>query len=144
MIAVDTNILVYAHRLDSPFNEAAHQLILSLAAAADRWSVAWPSIHEFVGLTTHPKIYPDPSPMPRALAQVQAWLDSGNLVLLGETAGTFDILREQLAAGGVVGPRVHDAKIAAICLAHRVAELWTADRDFSRFPALPTRNPLAG
>lgn len=134
---------MYAHRLDSPFNQAAHQLILGLAAAPASWAVTWPSVYEFLGITTHPKIYPDPTLMPRALAQMEAWLGSGNLVLLGETAGTFDILREQLSAGEVVGPRVHDAKIAAICLAHRVAELWTADRDFSRCPALPTRNPLS-
>jgi len=41
----------------------------------------------------------------------------------------------------VAGPRIHDARIAAVCLAHGVTELWTADRDFSRFPALRTRNP---
>lgn len=39
---------------------------------------------------------------------------------------------------------IHDARIAAICLNHRVAELWTADRDFSVFPGLKTRNPLIG
>ena len=37
---------------------------------------------------------------------------------------------------------VHDARIAALCLSHGVRELWSADRDFSRFPALRTRNPL--
>jgi len=42
------------------------------------------------------------------------------------------------------GGAIHDARIAAICLSHGVAELWSADRDFSRFPALPIRNPLIG
>jgi predicted nucleic acid-binding protein len=37
---------------------------------------------------------------------------------------------------------VHDARIAALCLQHGVRELWSADRDFNRFPALRTRNPL--
>jgi predicted nucleic acid-binding protein len=41
-----------------------------------------------------------------------------------------------------VGPRIHDAHIAALCIQHSVDELWTADRDFSRFSALNTRNPL--
>jgi predicted nucleic acid-binding protein len=48
-----------------------------------------------------------------------------------------------LLAGGVHGPPVHDAAIAALCPARGVHELWTADRDFSRFPALRVRNPLA-
>jgi predicted nucleic acid-binding protein len=37
---------------------------------------------------------------------------------------------------------VHDARIAALCLSHGVYELWSGDRDFSRFPALRVRNPL--
>ena len=36
----------------------------------------------------------------------------------------------------------HDARIAAICLENAVAVLWTADRDFGRFKALKTANPL--
>jgi predicted nucleic acid-binding protein len=51
-------------------------------------------------------------------------------------------LRRLLAAGRISGPRVYDARIAAICLQHGVRELWTADRDFSRFPQLKTVNPL--
>lgn len=42
----------------------------------------------------------------------------------------------------VSGPRVHDARVAALCLAQGVRELWSADRDFGRWPELPTRNPL--
>jgi predicted nucleic acid-binding protein len=43
---------------------------------------------------------------------------------------------------GVTEARVHDVRIAAICLTHGVCELWTADRDFSDFPRLRTRNPV--
>lgn len=41
------------------------------------------------------------------------------------------------------GPAVHDARVAALCLAYGVRELWTADRAFGRFPALRVRDPLA-
>ena len=47
-----------------------------------------------------------------------------------------------IANGQISGPKTHDAKIAALCLGHGVTELWTADRDFSRFPELSCRNPL--
>jgi hypothetical protein len=144
VIAVDASLLVCAHRLDSPFNRAAHALIGNLAAGPDRWAIPWPCVHEFLAITTHPKLYHDPTPLPQALAQLDAWRDTGNLVLLAETPGAFGILRDLLAGSGVVGGRVHDAKVAAICLAHRVTELWTADRDFDQFPDLHTRNPLAG
>ena len=144
MIAIDTNLLVYAHRLDSPFNQAAYTLIGDLAAGPDRWAIAWPCVHEFLAITTHPKIFREPTPLPRALAQLDAWRDTGNLVLLAETPGSFSVLRDLLLGAGVAGARVHDAKVAAICLAHRVTELWTADRDFNQFPDLPTLNPLTG
>lgn len=145
MIAVDTNILVYAHRLDSPFNAQAHQLIAELAAGAERWAIPWPCVYEFLSVVTHPKIFrSDPTPMPQALVQVDAWRDSGNLVLLTEHVGTFGVLRDMLADRRVVGPMVHDAKVAAVCVSHGVDELWTVDRDFGRFPTLHTRNPLPG
>jgi hypothetical protein len=54
----------------------------------------------------------------------------------------MDVLAGLLETSGVAGAKVHDARIAALCLSHGVAELWTADRDFSRFPSLTTRNPL--
>lgn len=53
-------------------------------------------------------------------------------------------LRATLTAGRIVGPKVHDARIAALCRLHGVRELWSADRDFSRFPELRVRNPLVG
>ena len=56
----------------------------------------------------------------------------------------WDLLKRQVLTGQVKGPMVHDARIATICVSHGVTELWTADRDFSRFPNVPTRNPLLG
>ena len=89
MIAVDTNLLVHAHRRDSPFHGSARDCLAELSERAPSWSIPWPCLHEFL-----------------------------------------------------VGPAVHDVRIAALCLANGVSELWTADRDFGRFPALKVRNPL--
>jgi predicted nucleic acid-binding protein len=47
-----------------------------------------------------------------------------------------------LLLGRIEGPEVHDARVAALVLAHGVRELWTADRDFGRFAGLTVRNPL--
>jgi hypothetical protein len=74
---------------------------------------------------------------------VDAWLAGGNVHLLAESDGYFERLREIAKAAQLKGPRIHDARIAALCLHHGVSELWTADRDFSKFPQLKTRNPLA-
>ncbi len=144
MIAVDTNVLVYAHRADSEWNEAAHACIASLAAGPGHWAIPWPCLCEFVAIVTHPRVYDPPSTLEQAVDQVEAWLESPSLVLLAEHEAHWPVLKETLGAGRVVGPRVHDARIAALCLAHGVRELLTADRDFGRFRRLATRNPLVG
>ena len=142
MIAVDTQVLVYAHRRDSPWYEPAKECVRKLAEGIEPWAIPWSCIHEFYAIVTHPKIYTPPSTREQASDQLDAWLASPSLVLLGEAVTHWDTLRELLKVGKVTGPVVHDARIAAVCVEHRVSELWTADRDFSRFKDLATKNPL--
>jgi hypothetical protein len=144
MIAVDTNVLVYAHREDSAWHDAAYSCIASLAEQRDPWAIPWPCIHEFLAIVTHPRIYQPPTPLATALEQVQAWLESPSLVLVAETEEYWQRLERVLRSARVSGPKIHDARIAALCLEHGITELWTADRDFSRFSALKVRNPLVG
>lgn len=142
MIAVDTNLLVYAHREDSPWYDSASRCVTALAESRAAWAIPWPCVHEFLAVVTHPRIYLPPTPLELAVDQVAAWLEAPTLVLLGETDDYWDELRRVLAAGRVAGPQVHDARIAALCRHHGIEELWTADRDFSRFPEVTCRNPL--
>lgn len=144
MIAVDTNLLVYAHRTEHDWNERAAELMRELAEGSAAWGIPWQCIGEFFGVVTHPGIYKPPTPAAVAFAQIEAWLGSPRVVLLSERDMPWSELRRLLEAGRIVGPRTHDARIAAVCISHGVRELWTADRDFGRFPSLATRNPLAG
>ena len=144
MIAVDSNVLVYAHREDSAWHDPAYACLLEVAEGRDPWAVPWPCLHEFLTIVTHPRIYAPPTPLETALEQVQAWLESPGLVLLGETESYWQQLEGLLRPARVCGAQVHDARVAALCLEHGITELWTADRDFSRFPALKVRNPLIG
>ena len=144
MIALDTNLLVYAHRRDSPFHDAAAKLIAQLAAGSATWAIAWPCLHEFYGIVTRPRIFSPPSTPDEALNQIDIWLEAPTLQLLSEDKTHWPRLRELIARARVQGAMVHDARVAALCLSHGVRELWSADRDFSRFPALRTRNPLIG
>lgn len=141
LIAVDTNILVYAHREDSPFHEQAFARLELLANSKAAWAIPWPCLHEFYSIVTHARIFNPPSPQHTAIDQVDAWLESPSLHLIGETIGHWSELSGLLVPGKLTGPRIHDARIAAICIQHGVNELWTADRDFSAFPALKVRNP---
>ena len=142
MIAVDTNILVYAHREDSHWHDAATERIAELAEGRAPWAVPWPCIHEFLAIVTHPRIFDPPTPLPQAVDQVEAWMESPSIVLLAESEVHWTQLKAIVKAGKVSGPRIHDARVAALCLQHGITELWTADRDFGLFPELKHRNPL--
>ncbi len=142
MIAIDTNILVYAHRADSPFYDAASARMAELAEGAATWALPWPCVQEFLAIVTHPRIYAPPTPLNRAIDQVDAWLESPTLALIAESAAHWPTLRALIAGGRVAGPQVHDARIVALCRQHGVRELWSADRDFSRFAGLAVVNPL--
>ena len=143
MIAVDTSILVYAHRPDSPFHSPAAAAVRALAEGSTTWALPWPCLHEFYGVVTHPRIYPSPTPPAVALDQIAAWTESPTVRLLAESPLHLHTLSRLVGPAGLIGAAVHDAKIAAVCLDHGVRALLTMDRDFSRFPALTTRSLLA-
>ena len=142
MIAVDTNVLVHAHRSDSDWHKAAERCLRSLAEGRATWAIPWPCIHEFIAIVTHPRIYAPPSTLEQAIDQIDAWMESPSLALIGESEDHWSLLTAQLTEGRVTGPMVHDARVAAVCMGNGVNELLTADRDYSRFPRLVSRNPL--
>jgi hypothetical protein len=142
VIAVDTNILVYAHRPDSEWHERAASRIRALAEGDESWLIPWPCLHEFLSVVTHPRIFSPPTPLDIALGQVDRWLESPALVTHGESPLHWTTLRRVALASRVTGPVFHDARVASICLDHGATVIWTADRDFSRFPSLRAENPL--
>jgi toxin-antitoxin system PIN domain toxin len=144
VIAVDTNVLVYAHREDSEWYQIAYQRVAGLAEGRAAWAIPWPCLHEFLAIVTHPKVFAPPTPLAAAIDQVDAWLESPTLVTLSESENHWIELRGMLKGGKITGPRVHDARIAALCSQHGVRELWSADRDFGRFAELKVINPLVG
>jgi uncharacterized protein len=142
LIAVDTNVLVAAHRADSPHFKIAFERIRELAEGDRAWMIPWPCVHEFYAIVTHPRVFKPASSMDQAVAQLESWNESPHLHILGEGANHLGLLCSIVQQSKIVGPMVHDARIAAICRAHGATELWTADRDFSRYPWLKVRNVL--
>lgn len=141
MIALDTNILVYAHRSDLPWHARAKEVVCEIAESGAAWAIPWPCVHEFLAVVTR-GFFRDPTPASVALDSIEAWRESPGLTLLGETREHWATLKRLISAGRISGGAMHDARIVAICLDHGVSKLLSADRDFSRFPALKVRNPL--
>ncbi len=143
MIAVDTNLLVYAHRKESRVHEAAFAIVRTLAEGNQVWAIPWPCCYEFLSVVTNPRIWKDAATSPeRAWRQLEAWTTSPNNRLLGETDDFLKVLSDLVQRPRVRGAVVHDARIAALCLAHGIEALLTRDRDFSLFPELRTRDPF--
>ena len=111
MIAVDTNILVYAHREDSPWQDSAYASVVELAEGSSLWAIPWPCVHEFLAIVTHPRIYSPPTSLAAAIDQIEAWLESPRLILLKETEGCWPQCRNIIETGRIVGGQIHDARI---------------------------------
>jgi len=132
VIAVDTNILVYAHREEMPGHLAAYARLKTLAEGAAPWGVPAFCLGEFLRVVTHPRVLSPASPLPLALDFLTALLASPTVRLLIPDERYFDLLRAQMEQAKATGNLVFHAQIAAVCVAHG-ATLLTADRDFSRF-----------
>jgi toxin-antitoxin system PIN domain toxin len=143
MIAVDTNVLVYAHRPEAPFHVAATSALRELAEGTRPWGIPVHCLVEFAAIVTHARLWRVPSSADHVEDQVGAWLESPSVRVLGEDGDFWPVFAECLRHARTTGGAVHDTRIAACCRYHGVRELWTADRDFSRYPWLSTRNPLA-
>ena len=135
MIAVDTNILVYAHRKDFPHHQKSLETIQKLFESDEFWCIPWPCISEFYSVVTNPKIFkkPEDATSPKeAFQQINSWLESPGISLIHENELTYQILQNLVISKTLKGPAVHDARIYAICASHRVESLCTFDRDFSK------------
>ena len=142
MIALDTNILVYARRRESAHHDRARKLLTALAEGDEPWALPWPCVYEFLRVVTHPRVFDPPTDLDSALQDLDSLLDSPSVVLLGEGPAHAAHLLRMANAGRAVGNLAHDAHIAALLVEHGVRELWTTDRDFARFPGLQLRNPF--
>jgi len=142
MIAVDTNVLVYAHRGETPFHAQAKECLRSLAEGNQRWGIPVSCLHEFLAVVTNAKVFKPASTAIQALAQVDAWLASPQAQILHSGPHHWRTLADLTRRAKLQGGQFHDARIAALCIENGVSILWSADRDFGRFKALKTVNPL--
>lgn len=142
MIAVDTNLLVMAHRREFLEHHAAEAAVRQLAESPRTWAIPLHCLVEFAGVVTHPRRFLSPTSPAGAQMQIDLWRESPSLQVLCDDPASLAMWQALVRAGAISGPMVHDARIAAVCLTSGVTELWTADRDYARFPALRSRNPL--
>ena len=136
MIAVDTNVLLYADREETPQHRAALRAIRRLAEGNEAWAVPIQCIGEFLRVVSHDRVFQPPTPIDEALALIESLLASPAARLLMPGNRYLQILRDVIARSGVRGNLVFDAQIAAVCLEHGASTLLTEDRDFTRIQGI--------
>ena len=139
MIAVDTNILIYAHRSEFAEHQAARKLLTNLAEGSELWALPVFCLGEFLRVVTHPAILKPPSDLPAARISLEALLESPSLRVLMPGDRFPALLLDTVAGARVTGNLVFDAQIAAVCREHGVETIWSNDRDFARFDGIKAR-----
>jgi toxin-antitoxin system PIN domain toxin len=141
MIAIDTNLLIYAHRSRTPEHARARKAIERAAGHDGGWGIAAASLTEFWAVATHPASEGRPSTPAQAAAFVAALVKAGaELWLPGPGFG--DRLLQLATDLEIVGPRVFDLQIALTAFESGAAELWTHDAKFVKIPGLRLHDPL--
>lgn len=142
MIALDTNVLVYARRAETKPHRKAKALLARLAEGEKPWALAWLCIYEYLRVVTHARVFDPPTDLDAALDDLESLVDSPSLVLLGEGSGHRAVMKSVIRSARPAGNLIHDAHIAALMIEHGVRELRTLDRDFTRFHGLRVRYDL--
>jgi len=140
MIAIDTNLLVYAHRSRTPEHARARKA-LERASAAQGWGFAAASLTEYWAIATHPSSDGRPSTANQAGAFIRALVQAGAQIWL-PGPGFGDRLMQLATDLDVFGARVFDLQIALVAFEGGATELWTHDARFVRIPGLRTHDPL--
>ena len=136
MIAVDTNILVYAHREELPLHNKALARLIQLAENPEPWALPVFCIGEFLRVITHPTLFDPPSPLEQGLAAIKGLVESPSLTVLNPGDRFFTFLTDIIHTADARGNLIYDAQIAAVCREHGVKDILSEDRDFKRFDGI--------
>jgi uncharacterized protein len=143
VIALDTNLLVYAHRSGAAEHQSACDAIVEALNDSDGWGICLPSIAEFWRIVTQPNLPGGPSTASEATHFFHYLIREGRGHIWTPGPGFGERLMRWAASLKVRGSRIFDLQIAVIAYEHGVREIWTHDRNFATVPAVKVRDPLA-
>ena len=136
MIAVDTNVLVYAHRAETDLHATAIRHLTELCEGNRPWALPAPCLSEYFRVVTHPKVFNPPSALAEALGFAKSVTNAPACRLLKPGKHYLDHFFSIMQEADARGNLVFDAQIVALCREHGVSRVLTNDRDFERFGAI--------
>lgn len=141
MVLPDVNVLVYAHREDSPHHAGCRQWVEAVVNGSESYGLSELVLSGFVRVVTHPKVFTRPSPLADALEFTEQLRGRTNCVPVAPGRRHWEIFRGLCVEAGTKGNLVPDAYLAAMAI-EAGCEWVTTDHDFSRFKGLRWRHPL--
>ena len=138
MIALDTNVLVYAHRAEFPQHAQAVRVLRELSEGVIPFGVPVFALGEFLRVCTHRTYLRPPSSDGEATDFLEGVLASPSCRVLHTGPVFWRLLREDVLQHRVRGNDVFDAQLAAVCRQHGVQAVVTQDRAFARSTGLRT------
>ena len=139
---LDANVLLYASDTESPFHEAARELVARLARGPGIVYLFWPTVMGYLRLATHPAVFREPLPLSSAQANVQQLVSRPHVREASEGPRFWDRFTDVARDSSTTGNLVSDAHLVALMLEHEVTTIWTHDRDFRRFKGISVRDPF--
>src|SRR5262245_18482442 len=118
MIALDTNVLVYAHREGAAEHKLARKAILDALDDPRGWGICLPTVSEFWSIVTHPKIPGGPSSAKVVTHFFHYLIAEGRGNIWSPGPGFGQRLMRWAASRKARGRRIFDLQIALIALEH--------------------------
>ena len=142
MIAIDTNLLVYAHRSGVPEHRRARGALERAAGEPSGWGISLPVLAEFWSIVTHPNSVGGPSTGTQAASFIRALVAQGEMMIWTPDADFADRLLKRAAQISLSGARIFDLQIALIASENGAREIWTHDRNFLQLAGMKIHDPL--
>ncbi len=145
MYALDTNILVYAHNIKSPYHASAKifvEQVMNTRNPDGQLSICFPAqiLMEFLNAITWHRLEA-PLPLPDAVQVVQDYLDTDVTILYPQPTQLATLMN--LLKAVTTRRKIFDVALVATLKDHDIAGLYTVNtKDFEEFRFLDTKNPL--
>ncbi|HWL84905.1 MAG TPA: type II toxin-antitoxin system VapC family toxin [Polyangiaceae bacterium] len=142
MILPDVNVLIYAHRAESPDHARYAAWLTGLVTSDQPFAVSELAASAVIRIATNPKAFQPASTLQEAFAFVDSMLEQPNCRRLRPGPDHWTIFQRLAGGAQARGKLVADAYHAALAMEYG-CEFVTADSDFARFAGLRWRHPLA-
>jgi toxin-antitoxin system PIN domain toxin len=136
----DVNVLVYAHREDSPLHAVCRDWVLDTLRSDQAFGISESVLASVVRIVTHPRVFKQPSRLDVALAFVAGLAGQPHAVRVAPGPRHWDIFTRLCRDADARGNLIADAYLAAVAI-ESGCEWITTDGDFARFPGLKWRRP---